>query len=55
MKLQAKRMMLAAASAFLIASSVPKGSFAQTQEPSSWAKEDVSEAWDTPAGSDPVE
>jgi hypothetical protein len=46
MKSQTKRMILAAASAFLIASIVPKESFAQTQEPSSWAKEDVSEAWD---------
>ena len=46
MKSQTKRMILAAASAFLIASIVPKESFAQTQEPSSWAKEDVSEASD---------
>lgn len=46
MKSQTKRVIMAALTALLITGNVPKETFAQSQAPSIWAKEDVSEAWD---------
>ncbi|BBH22796.1 hypothetical protein Back11_41410 [Paenibacillus baekrokdamisoli] len=46
MKVLAKKALFAAITALLISNSCPTPSFAQSDQPSSWAKEDVSEAWD---------